>query len=304
MTRCGQGGAHLRPGAGVADAKFGSRAARIGYVVAVPKVWRREIRRVLSSSAAGCLAVATLSFEVPVWAGPPSGADGEATQTQPAPEVEPSPAPPAPLPDWSPYVGVALRFEFQDGTAFTGTLQRDDGETVLVKGTDGGLYSVDKLQVVRMEYVPTPAPTPAPAPAPLPASSDAQYQNAVDHKEAVKYELSRGESAPEYKQARGMLIGGAVMTGVGSLLALAGLTAAATGDLASSAGATPSGTQPVTVTGFALLGAGVLTLGAGIPLMVIGKKRKAEVTERVKRELSATPTFSRDGAGVHLGLSF
>lgn len=255
------------------------------------------------------LLMASLSMTPAVALAAPPAEDSPDEGTRAAADTTTPPTPaPAPLPDWSPYIGQGLRFVFTDGTSFSGTLTRDDGDTVLVQGRDGGLYSVDKRQVAGLEYlpapVPAPFPAPAPAPTPPPAAAEAEYQQAVEFKEAVKYELSRGESSAEYKRARGMLVGGAVLTGVGSLLTLSGFTAAATGDLVGSAGVSPSDTQPVSVTGFALLGAGVLTLGAGIPLLVIGKKRKDEVTQRVKRALSVAPTWSTTGGGARFGLSF
>lgn len=261
------------------------------------------------------LSVAVGTLPLSVWAGPPAGSETDTNTASPAPDVgAPAPEPPAtpepaPLPDWSSYVGTPLKFVFDHDTSFVGTLERDDGETVLVTGTDGGTYSVTKRMVVRLEYLPQPppqpppGPAPAPAPVPAPPPTDAQYQDAVAFKEAVRHELSRGESSSEYKQARGMLIGGAVVTGVGSLLVLSGFTAAATGDLADTVTGTDDGPS-LRTTGLALVGAGAISLGVGIPLLVIGAKRKRAVTARVKQQLSLAPSLGPDGGGLSLGMRF
>ena len=98
------------------------------------------------------------------------------------------------------------------------------------------------------------------------------------------------------------------MTSLGSTLTLSGLVLTATGDAVATAGAAEDGEdQALLWTGIATFASGVLLLGAGIPLLVVGKKRKREITLEATEKIRAStrPMATRGrGGGLELLLEF
>jgi len=177
----------------------------------------------------------------------------------------------------------------RDGTIVTGTLAGHDAKTVTVIARSGVVAVHAKANVLVLQ-VPQPAPAVEPAPAAAPAPAPAVVV-ATPAPAEIFAPAPRMDDEP--KRGIGLVVSGAVLTGVGSIFLLSGA-----GLLAVDGGAEVWAP---------LLVVGLLHVGAGVPLMAVGTSRNR--THRAWRErhafaLAPTPTQGMRGVSASMSLRF
>jgi hypothetical protein len=208
--------------------------------------------------------------------------------TQPA---APAPAPTLPDQVWAPMLQREVELIIRDGTVVTGTLIGHDATSVTVIGTDGVVKVQPKAAVVLLRAVP---PAAAAVPAPVVVPPAYPPASAAPPVAPAPQRLPTG---------KGLLVSGAVLTSIGALLwaTSVGLAADRTTNYEGETypSFSPGVWAPFLVTS-------MFHLGAGIPMLAVGARRRraySEAGDRPSLSFAAVPS-GRRGASASLTVRF
>jgi hypothetical protein len=231
----------------------------------------------------------------PSWAEPddemPTFGNVDAAEQQPIEEVTPPSATPA-IPDasWTSMIGKRVEVTLGTGEVLTGQLAQDNGGSVTIIDDTQTVRVVSKAQATMLRPLDTAAATPAALPGTAPvAATPGMVPMAPDgmtRDQKVNWELTQGTLASQYRKGKGLVLGGATFTILGTVLLIPGAILRAKGS------ASKSLTTILLASGGVIVGSGIILLAAGVART--GKvRRQAEA----KHPVTAAPAMLGRRAG-------